>query len=72
MGPPTTKLLPKSGAEPTTPLTLDDAGLQSPPNIERVDTAEHPEAAEGARVAGGVGSLGTIAHHKNCLRDRPL
>ena len=29
--------------------------------FERVDTAEHPQAANGAKVAGGVGSSGTAA-----------
>jgi len=27
-------------------------------NLERVDTVEHPQATEGAKVAGGVGSSG--------------
>jgi len=56
MGPPTTELIPESGIAITTPLTVDDVRLLSPPSIERVDTAEHSQAVEGAGVAGGVGS----------------
>ena len=59
MGPPTTELLPERGSETTSPLTVDDARLSSLHSLKRVDTAEHPQAAEGARAAGGVGSPGT-------------
>jgi len=38
---------------------VDDTRLPSSPRLERVDTAEHSQAAEGARAAGGVGSQGT-------------
>ena len=58
VGPSTTELLLEGGTE-TTLLTLDNAGLQSPHSLERVDVAEHPQTAEGARVAGGVSSSGT-------------
>ena len=40
-----------------TPPTVDDAKRPSLHSLERVDTTEHPQAAEGARVASGVGSL---------------
>ena len=59
LGPATTELLPKSGTETIAPPTVDDAKLSSPPSLERVDTAEHSQAAEDARVANGVGSHGT-------------
>jgi len=56
VGPPTTELLPKSGTETIAPPTVDDARLPSSPRLERVDTVEHSQAAEGARAADGVGS----------------
>ena len=61
LGPPTTELIPESGTEITEPPTMDDAKLPSPHSLERVDTAEHPQAAEGARVVGGVGFPWTAA-----------
>jgi len=36
-----------------------DARLPSLHNLERVDTAKHPQVAEGARAAGGVSSQET-------------
>ena len=38
---------------------MDDARLPSLPSFERVDAIEHPQATEGARASGGVGSKGT-------------
>jgi len=34
--------------------TVNEARLLSSHNLEIVDTAEHPQAVEGARAAGGV------------------
>ena len=59
VGHPTTKLLPESETETTEPPTVDDARLSSPYSLEKVDIAEHPQAAEGARSVNGIGSLGT-------------
>ena len=39
-----------------TPPTLHDVGLQSSHKLERIDAVEHPQAADGARVDGGVNS----------------
>ena len=58
VGPPTSELLPERGTETTAPPTVDNARLMSSHSLERVDTAEHPQTVEGARVAGGVGSSG--------------
>jgi len=56
VGPPITELLPESGTETTTPPTMGDARLSSPPSLKRVDTTEPSQAAEGARAVGDVGS----------------
>jgi len=34
----------------------------SPYSLERVDAVEHPHAAEGARITGGVGFSGIATH----------
>ena len=58
VGPHITKLLPQSRTETTTSLTVDDARLLSLYSLERVDTAEHPQAVEGVRAVEGIGSRG--------------
>ena len=37
---------------------MDDARLLSLYSLERVDTADHPQAVEGVRAAEGIGSRG--------------
>ena len=47
--------------ETTVPLSVDDARLPSPHSLERENTAEYPQATEGARVADSVGFPRTAA-----------
>jgi len=56
----TTTLLPEDGIEAMVPLTLDDVGLESSHGLERVDATEHLLSADGARIAGGIGSSGDV------------
>ena len=71
-GSPTTELLPESGTETTTPLTVGDARLSSLPSLKRVNTAEHFRAAEGAMEASGVGSQGTAPQSQDPSLGRTI
>ena len=51
---------------------MDDARLSSPYSLEKVDTAEHPQAAEGARSVSGIGSLGTATRSQEQSSGRTV
>ena len=57
----TIMLPPVDGTEAMVPSSLDDAGLETSHELERVDTADHLLFADGARIANGVGSSGAAA-----------
>jgi len=57
----TTVLLLKHKTEAMTPFTLKDTGLESSHEVERVDTAGHLSAMNGAGIVSGVGSSGAVA-----------
>ena len=69
---PTIEFLSKSGTETTTPPIVVDVRFSSPPNLERVDTVEPPQAVEGARAIGGVGSLGTATQSPKLSSGRAV